>query len=158
MDPTPNSVVLTQRVILHSPSKFTPTLDSFSAASYLVTNGTLGPEPMVYIQMPQIHALHPVSNHSVENQKVDILSLEQLSAYASAILSSEYVETALIGKTPLHLGALPSTVINYNTVARYKGISPALIPFHSTPIPVLLTFKIAQLTHAKVSTPSKAST
>lgn len=138
LNPTPNSVVLTQRVILHSPSKFTPTLDAFSAASYLVTNGTYGPAPMVYIPMPEIHALHPVSNHSVENKKVDIVNLEQLSVYASAILSNEYVETALVGRTPLHLGALPSTVINYNTVTRYKGLN-ALKGFNVTSVRINAT-------------------
>ncbi|CAG8975707.1 hypothetical protein HYALB_00009114 [Hymenoscyphus albidus] len=123
LDPTPNSVVLTQRVILHNPSKFTPTLDGFPAANYLVTDGVQGPEPMVYIQFPEIHARKPTSTHSVENQKVDIVNQEQLAAYASSILANENVHSRLIGRTSLHLGALPTVQVNFQDTPSYKGLN-----------------------------------
>src|ERR1700761_1618087 len=82
LNPTPDSLDLTQRVILHSPSMYTPTLDAFSAASYLVENGTFAAVPMIYIEMPKIHALHPKSNASVVGQHVTINDLDAVTAYA----------------------------------------------------------------------------
>jgi len=122
-DPTSNSVVITQRGVLHSPSMYTPTLDSFNASSYLVQNGQYAAEPMVMIEMPKIHAVHPKGNVSVENQKVQILSVDQLSAYTTAVLAQEYVTTALVGKTKLHEGALPVTTVHYNQTSTYKGLN-----------------------------------
>jgi len=122
LNPTPETVELTQKVILHSPSMYTPTLDPFSAASWLVINGTFGAVPMIHIQMPRIHALHPESNASIIGQTVQIESLDQITNYAIAILSSENVSTALTGRTKLHEGKLPVIDINYNTTATYKGI------------------------------------
>jgi hypothetical protein len=124
LNPTSDSIVLTQEVILHSPSIYTPTLDSFTAASWLVTNGTFGPVPMLMIPMPQIHALHPVSNHSVENLNITIANLQQVTDYATALITQENVTTALTGKTKLHEGKLPVVNINYNSSSTYKGIFP----------------------------------
>jgi hypothetical protein len=121
-NPTPNSIVLTQKAILHSPSKYTPTLDSFVAASWLVTNGTFGPTPITHITMPKIHALHPQSTQSVVGQEVQISDLDQLTEYATQIIANENVTTALTGKTNLHEGKLPVTTINYNTSSTYKGM------------------------------------
>jgi hypothetical protein len=121
LEPTSNSVVLTQEVILHSPSIFTPTLDSFTAASWLVTNGTFGPTPMMMIPMPEIHALHPVSNAGVQSVNLSIASLEQVTEYSTAIILQESVTTALTGKTKLHEGKLPVVNINYNSSSTYKG-------------------------------------
>lgn len=124
MNPTEESVELTQGAILHSPSIFTPTLDSFSAGSYLITNGTFGPEPMIYIQMPKTHVLHPQSNQLVEAQTVKVNNLDQLTAFATAVVTDEYVTTALVGNTDLHEGHLPVTHVNYNTTSTYKGMFP----------------------------------
>jgi hypothetical protein len=123
LNPTSNSVVLTQYATLHSPSIFTPTLDPFTAALYYVVNGTFGPAPMTYVQMPSIHALHPESNSSVIGQKVQITDLDRLADYATALLSSENVTTALVGKTKLHEGKLPVLDINYNSSSTYKGLN-----------------------------------
>ncbi|KAM3069133.1 hypothetical protein ACMFMG_010658 [Clarireedia jacksonii] len=139
-DPTPDTVVMTQKGILHSPSMYTPTLDPFNASTYLVTNGTYGAEPMVVVAMPRIHAHHPQSAVSVEKQKVSILSLDQLSAYTTAVLSQEYVTTALVGKTKLHLGSLPDTTIHYNQTSTYKGLN-GLAGFNVTGVKIDLTAK-----------------
>jgi hypothetical protein len=122
LEPTSDSVVLSQEAILHSPSMYTPTLDPFTAASWLVTNGTFGPEPMLYVPMPRIHALHPQSNASVDGANVTISSLEQVTDYAMAIITQENVTTALTGKTKLHEGKLPVITINYNSSSTYKGM------------------------------------
>ena len=60
-----------------------------------------------------------------------ILSHDEVNAYVAATLKQEYVTSALVGKTKLHLGALPTTDINYNTTTTYKGIStpnPSVFP------------------------------
>jgi hypothetical protein len=124
LEPTSESVVLSQAVILHSPSIFTPTLDPFTAASWLVTNGTFNPTPMLMIPMPQIHALHPQSNISVSNLNLTITNLDQVTDYATALITQEEVSTALTGKTKLHEGKLPVVNINFNSTSTYKGKSP----------------------------------
>jgi hypothetical protein len=123
LEPTSDSIVLTQKVILHSPSIYTPTLDPFTADSWLVTNGTFGPVPMLKIPMPSIHALHPVSNASVENLNLTISNLQQVTDYAAAIITQENVTTALTGRTNLHEGKLPTVNINFNSSSTYKGLN-----------------------------------
>jgi hypothetical protein len=122
LEPTSDSILMTQKAILHNPSKFTPTLDPFTAANYLLVNGVYGPEPMIHLPMPKIHALK-TSNASIEGARIHIDSLDQVSAYATACLSNDEVEVALVGKTVLHLGSLPSVDINYNTTTTHKGLS-----------------------------------
>ncbi len=121
LDPTPDSIVLSQTAILHSPSIYTPTLDPFNASLYLVQNGTFAEEPMMYIPMPSIHALHPSSNVTIKNQELAIANLDQLTKYATAVLTQENVTTALTGTTRLHEGKLPVTSVNFNSSSTYKG-------------------------------------
>jgi hypothetical protein len=121
LNPTEDSITLTQRGILFSPSIFTPTLDSFNASLYLVTNGTLAAEPMMYIPMPSIHALHPQGNVSIESQIIPIANLDRLTDFATAVLADEYITTALSGSTNLHEGAFPVVNVNYNSQSTYKG-------------------------------------
>jgi hypothetical protein len=138
LEPTSDSIVLTQAAILHSPSIYTPTLDPFTAASWLVTNGTFGPAPMIYVPMPRIHALHPQSNASVENVNVTIADLDQVTAYAAAIITQANVSSALTGQTKLHEGKLPVTTINYNTTSTYKGMN-GLKGFNVTGVKINIT-------------------
>jgi hypothetical protein len=121
--PTNETLVITQNAILHSPSIYTPTLDPFNASFWLLTNGQYGSEPMLNLSMPRIHALHPQSTNSVENQLVDINSLEQVTAFATAVLTQENVTTALTGRTKLHEGALPVTWVSFNTTITQKGLN-----------------------------------
>ncbi|APA07312.1 hypothetical protein sscle_02g020820 [Sclerotinia sclerotiorum 1980 UF-70] len=137
-NPAPDTIVLSQVGTLHSPSMYTPTLDPFNASSYLVTNGTYASEPMVIIPLPKIHALHPKSTISVKNQEVSIYNIDALSDYTTAVLSNEYVTTALVGKTKLHEGALPVTSIKYNKTSTYKGLN-GLKGFNVTNVRVNLT-------------------
>jgi hypothetical protein len=120
-NPSMSEITLTQTGILHNPSMYTPTLDSFTAGSYLVTNGTFGSVPIINVVLPKTHATKPKSDQGVVQQVVPIVSLDQLTQYATAVISSEYVETALVGKTDLHLGALPTVKVNYNSTTKYKG-------------------------------------
>ncbi|RDL35988.1 Uncharacterized protein BP5553_06600 [Venustampulla echinocandica] len=131
LNPSATSVTLTQRAILHSPSKFTPTLDSFNASTFLVTNGTFGAAPMIFVTMPSIHVQHPKSNVAVEDSKVMINNMDQLTNFATQAVAQEYVSTALVGETTLHLGALPTVKINYNSTSKYKGLN-ALKGFNVT--------------------------
>ncbi|KAA8576003.1 hypothetical protein MFRU_033g00340 [Monilinia fructicola] len=137
-NPTPDTIVLSQVGTLHSPSMYTPTLDPFNASSYLVTNGQYASTPMVIIPLPKIHALHPQSSISVENQEVSIVSIDALSDYTTAVLSNEYVTTALVGKTKLHEGALPVINVHYNQTSTYKGLN-GLKGFNVTGVRVNLT-------------------
>jgi hypothetical protein len=127
LNPTESSITLTQRGILYSPSIFTPTLDAFNASLYLVTNGALAAEPMMYIPMPSIHALHPQGNVSIENQVIPIANLDRLTDFATAVLANEYVTTALSGSTNLHEGSLPVVNVNYNSQTTYRGNSHLIL-------------------------------
>lgn len=138
LDPTPNTVTLTQKAILHSPSIYTPTLDPFNASLWLVTNGTFASEPMSILTMPRIHALHPKSNASVIGQTVQILNLDQITEYATQVLSLKNVSTALTGRTNLHEGKLPTVNIKYNTTTTYAGLN-GLAGFNVTGAKVNLT-------------------
>lgn len=123
LSPTSNSIVITQKAILHSPSMYTPTLDPFNASLYLVTNGTFAASPMTVLPMPKIHALHPQSNASIENQYSPILDLDEVTQYATTVLTNETVTTALTGRTKLHEGKLPVNWVNYNSSTTYKGLN-----------------------------------
>jgi cytoskeletal protein RodZ len=138
LNPTSESIVLTQKAILHSPSMYTPTLDAFNASLWLLTNGVFGPTPMMYIPMPQIHALHPQSSSGIVGLNVSIANLEQVTEYATTVLTKEYVETALTGRTKLHEGALPTTWINYNSSTTYKGLN-GLSGFNVTNVKINVT-------------------
>jgi len=128
LDPTTNTFTIQQRAILHNPSKFTPTLDGFLAASYYVSNKTgWSPYPLTSFNIAKMHATRPSALAVVSPQKADIANMDQAKAYTTAVLQEEYVTTALVGRTALHLGKLPSTVVNYNTSVTYKGnFSPPL--------------------------------
>lgn len=134
LDPSMNTITLNQNATLHSPSMYTPTLDPFNASLYLVTDGVYSAEPMTYIQMPSIHALHPESNDTL-SQQVPIANLAILTQYATEVLTNENVTTALVGKTKLHEGALPVVTVNYNSSSTYKGLN-GLAGFNVTGVKV----------------------
>lgn len=136
--PTPSTIVLSQASILHSPSIYTPTLDAFNASLYLVTNGTIASDPMMHIPMPSIHALHPQSSISLSNQNLSITNLDQLTDYATAVLSNEYVTTTLTGRTGLHEGKLPVVTVDYNSSSTYRGLN-GLAGFNVTNVKINLT-------------------
>jgi hypothetical protein len=121
LNPTEGSITLTQQAILHSPSIFTPTLDPFNASLYLVTNGVQAAEPMMYIPMPSIHAVHPQGDVSIRNEVIPIANLDRLTDFATAVLASENVTTALVGSTNLHEGSLPVVNVNYNSQTTFAG-------------------------------------
>lgn len=123
LSPTESSIVITQKAILHSPSIYTPTLDPFNASLYLVTDGVFASTPMVVVEMPRIHALHPKSNASVDNQNVTIVDIDQVTKYATTVLTNETVTTALTGRTDLHEGKLPVNKVNYNSSTTYLGLN-----------------------------------
>lgn len=113
LNPTADTVEVTQGAILHSPSMYTPSLDPFTAASYLVVNGTFAVAPMVYLDLPAIHATHPTSLQQVDAQTVHIADVDRLTDFATAVLANEEVSTALTGKTKLHEGHLPVLDVSF---------------------------------------------
>jgi cytoskeletal protein RodZ len=143
LEPTSDSIVLTQSAMLHSPSMYTPTLDPFNASLYLVTDGVFGSDPMIVIPMPRIHALHPSSSVSITNENTTIASLDQVTQYAIAVLTNKNVTTALTGRTKLHEGKLPVTTINYNSSSTYLGLN-GLAGFNVTNIIMNLTAPVGQ--------------
>lgn len=120
MNPTPNSILLTQDAVLHSPSIYTPTLDPFNASLYLVTNGKFASEPITYIPMPRIHVVHPQIGANL-TQTVPIYNVDSITNYAISVLGLKNVTTALTGRTKLHEGKLPVIDINYNSTSTYPG-------------------------------------
>jgi len=113
-------------------------LDPFTAGLWLVTNGTFGPQPFAYINFPSIHALHPRSNVSIVDQPLPILDIDQLTDYATQVLSQEYVTTALTGTTKLHEGKLPVISVDYNSSTTYKALN-GLKGFNTTNLKLNLT-------------------
>jgi hypothetical protein len=71
--------------------------------------------------MPSIHAIHPQGNVTIENQVIPIANLDQLTDFATAVLVSENVTTALSGSTNLHEGAFPVVKVNYNSQTTFIG-------------------------------------
>jgi hypothetical protein len=139
LEPTSDSLVVSQSAILHSTTKFTPTLDPFSAGSYLVSeNGTWAAEPMVYLQFPEIHALHPTSTAEIKDQHVQINNLDMVTDFAIAVISQETVTNGLLGKTKLHLGKLPVVKVDYKTTTTYKGLNK-LAGFNVTDVRINIT-------------------
>ncbi|KAH8815935.1 hypothetical protein F5884DRAFT_202321 [Xylogone sp. PMI_703] len=122
-EPTSNSIVLAQNAILHSPSMYTPHLDPFNASLFLVTDGVYAESPMIVVPVPGIHALHPRSNVTLAPTNASFVSLDQVTAYATAVLSQENVTTALVGRTRLHEGALPVVTVNYNSSSTYTALN-----------------------------------
>jgi hypothetical protein len=156
LEPTSDSIVLTQSAILHSPSIYTPTLDPFNASLYLVENGVYSSAPMMYIPMPSIHALHPSSNVSIKNEQLAIANLAELTKYATAVLSQENVTTALVGSTRLHEGKLPVNTITFNSTSTYKGLN-GLQGFNVTDVKINVTAPAGQpnlLGYAYIPNPS----
>jgi hypothetical protein len=123
LNPTPTSVTLNQTAQLHNPSIFTPTLDSFTAGLYLVTNGQYSSDQFTSIQFPTIHAQHPDTNVTTLNQVLTITDVNLLGDYAIQVISMPNVTTALVGSTKLHEGALPVTSIKYNSSTTYAALN-----------------------------------
>lgn len=121
LNPTAESVEVTQNTILHNPSTFTPTLDPFPAEFFLVTNGTYAATSIMTLPMPGIHAKKAV-NASIEQEVIQVSDLDALGDYAVAVMNNENITTALVGKTKLHLGKLPTQHIKFNSTSTYKGM------------------------------------
>jgi hypothetical protein len=142
LNPTPDTVTLTQLANLHSPSMYTPTLDPFTAGLWLVTNGTFGPTPFTNIDLPSIHAEHQ-TNVSTVGQVLNILDEDQLAEYATQVLTQENVTTALTGRTKLHEGALPVIFVNYNSSSTYTTLN-GLKGFNTTDVKLNLSAPAGQ--------------
>jgi len=121
LEPSPQSLLISQESVLHNPSKFSPTLDSFNASFYVVTNGTVATSRILYLTLPEIHATRPSSNQSIVSQTVKIENEAQLADFATQVLHNENVTQRLEGRTRLHLKGLPSNNVDYQETTTYKG-------------------------------------
>ncbi|KAK0111713.1 hypothetical protein ONS95_002056 [Cadophora gregata] len=132
LNPTADTVEITQKAILHNPSTFTPTLDPFPADLFLVTNGIYSSVSMLTLPMPGIHA-KKATNTSIDNQVVKVNSLDALGDYAVGVMTQENITTALVGRTKLHLGKLPVQKIKFNSTSTYKTLN-SLKGFNTTDV------------------------
>lgn len=121
--PTVNGLTLAGAAQQYSSSIFTPTIDAFNVTMHLVTNGTTASDPITQIAMPQIHAHHPITSISVAAQPVPILSYDQVTDFALALLNEPNVTVRMEGNTKLHEGALPVINIKYNSSMTFDGLS-----------------------------------
>ncbi|TVY87028.1 hypothetical protein LAWI1_G007005, partial [Lachnellula willkommii] len=122
-NPTPDSIQVTERIITHNPSMYTPTLDPWSGGTYVVTNGTYSEKAIVYLPVPKTHTLHPVSNAAIVNATVPVNDQDQIALYATQLVKLEKVTTALVGKPLLHIGKLPAIHVKYNATTTYNGMN-----------------------------------
>ncbi|TVY35852.1 hypothetical protein LOCC1_G007735, partial [Lachnellula occidentalis] len=121
-NPTPDSITVTERIITHNPSMYTPTLDPWSGGTFVVTNGTYSDKAILYLPVPKTHTKHPVSNAAIVNATVPIYDQDQIALYATQLLTLPQVTTALVGKPLLHIGKLPAIHVNYNASTTYNGL------------------------------------
>lgn len=122
-DPTPESLVVTLKAVLHNPTMYTPSLDSFNATLHLVNNGSYSDVGVVTLPMPNIHVLKPTSIATVDQKTAQILNSTELAKFATDVMTLENVTTRLVGQTNLHLGKLPASTVKYNSSTTYKGLS-----------------------------------
>lgn len=123
--PTVNGLTLAGSAQQYSSSIFTPAIDAFNVTMHLVTNGSVASDPITQIAMPQIHAHHPITSISVAAQPVPILSYDQVTNFALALLNEPNVTVRMEGDTKLHEGALPVINIKYNSSMTFAGMSPS---------------------------------
>ncbi|TVY22435.1 hypothetical protein LHYA1_G008744 [Lachnellula hyalina] len=122
-NPTPDHIEVTERIITHNPSMYTPTLDPWSGGTFVVTNGTYSEKAILYLPVPKTHTKHPVSNAAIVNATVPIYDQDQIALYATQLLTLKQVTTALVGKPLLHIGKLPAIHVKYNASTTYNGLN-----------------------------------
>lgn len=125
-NPAVDHLTLAAGAVQHSSSIFTPTVDGFNVTMHLVTNGTMSPDSITQITMPQIHAHHPNTVITVDPQQVPILDFDQVTDFAIALLNQPNVTVRMAGNTKLHEGALPVIPIKYNSSLTFLGLLPTL--------------------------------
>ncbi|CZT11106.1 hypothetical protein WAI453_007395 [Rhynchosporium graminicola] len=132
LNPTADSIQVTQKAVLRNPSTFTPTLDPFPAELFLVTHGTYAAVSMLTLPMPGIHAKKQTPT-SIDNVVTKVNSIDALGDYAVAVMNNEHITTALVGRTKLHLGKLPTQKVTFNSTSTYKGLN-GLKGFNTTDV------------------------
>jgi len=132
LNPTADAITVSQNAVLHNPSKFTPTLDAFPADFFLVTNGTYAAVSMLTLPMPSIHAKKQTAT-SIENVVVKVNDQDALADFAIAVMHNENITTALVGRTKLHLGSLPTQKVKFNSTSTYKALN-GLKGFNTTEV------------------------
>jgi hypothetical protein len=96
---------------------------------HLVTDGITSETVITQITMPQIHAHHPNTNITIENQEATIVDMDQVAAFSTQVLTQENITVRMEGRTKLHLGALPVNSVNYNSSITFKGTLRTMLQF-----------------------------
>jgi len=122
-NPRPDAVSLKIQNVAKSDSMFTPTMDAFQAALFLEdTEPNI--KPFGYITIPSLHVQK--ENPVMIDQELRIIDQEQFARYTTLVMQSETYRLAVRGQTDLHLGALPTTKVNFNKVMTSQGKHCAL--------------------------------
>jgi hypothetical protein len=118
--PTPNSVVVSQKGILHNYTPFVPHLDAMNVSLFLEdTEPNIKPFAQIEMAAVKSGKQTPVS---IQNQTMRIIDMEQFIRYSGLTMAAKQFRLALRGKTKLKQGAL-HTMVNYNEVLTLKGLN-----------------------------------
>lgn len=112
------SISLNLLTFAMSNSSYHPKLDSFNASLFL-ENTLPDLKPFGYITIPSIQAGKRVP--VAVNQQLDLIDLEQFTAFTKVALGSETYRVAIRGKVNIHEMKFPTTKVDYNQVITTKG-------------------------------------
>ncbi|KAL9001426.1 MAG: hypothetical protein Q9169_000001 [Polycauliona sp. 2 TL-2023] len=136
-NPTPTSFHLKQTAKLTNPSRYQPHLDAFNVS--LSVGGGDGDEedkPYAYIELPKVHATKTA--YTDIDQEVQITDMDAFIEYNKQLLMNEKVDMLIKGRTKLHEGRLPATMVDYEKTITMKGLN-SLTGFSIPTFRILLT-------------------
>ncbi|KAI9684081.1 MAG: hypothetical protein M1829_003351 [Trizodia sp. TS-e1964] len=134
LNPTSTSVFVHQDSLLQSSSAYHPQLDAMNVSLFL-ENTEPNIIPFAYLQLPTVVSTD--STPIILDQNVSIANLDQFTAYATLILSSEEFRIGIRGRTDLHEGRYPTIAVDYNEAVTFKGLN-SLLGFNVTSPQILL--------------------
>lgn len=118
-EPTPNSYRFSTNTTERPKSIFTPTLDPFNVSFYLTDydNNTA----FQVAEFPRTH-VHKPTLVNVTDQLIHIENMPQWEQYLRVAFASDYYRVTNLGHTDLHLGALPTTNIEFRKFLTIPGL------------------------------------
>ncbi|TAQ85350.1 hypothetical protein B7494_g6317 [Chlorociboria aeruginascens] len=137
LDPTPDTIRISQTVNISSGSRYTPTLSPFNATLYLVTNGTRSKDVLDVLSFPALHATKHAQS-TITDQLVQLSNQEQIAEYTTQVLNNVNITTGLHGRPKLYLGKLPTTTVTFDKDVTYLGLN-GLAGFNVTDLRVNLS-------------------
>ncbi|KAF2836279.1 hypothetical protein M501DRAFT_910422, partial [Patellaria atrata CBS 101060] len=120
LDPKPNSIRMVMHSKAYNPGDHHPQFDAFNASLFL--EDTLPDiKPFGYITIPPVKANAEADIYV--DQVMEIVDMEQWTAFNKRVVLSEELRLAIRGKPKLKQGGLPKTTVNYNKVTTIKGLN-----------------------------------